>query len=132
MQPLLNDFARIPVCGVVAEYNATAPPSGPDRLPRFMRDILIKSMMVKGFIYRDFIDLMPRFLQEMTELIRKGDIRYREDIVEGLENAPLALIGLLEGRNLGKLVVKVASSVMSAARSELVVLDFIRRRLCAR
>ena len=109
VQPLLNDFARVPVCGVVAEYNAAVPPSGPDRLPRFMRDVLVKSITVKGFIYRDFIDLMPRFHQEMTELIRKGEIRYREDIVEGLENAPLALIGLLEGRNLGKLLVKVAS-----------------------
>lgn len=106
--PLLNDFARIPVCGLVAGYNSRdAQPSGPDALPGFMGQVLRKRLTVRGFIQFDFIRLYPAFLREMGAWLRDGDIRYREDIVDGLENAPQAFIGMLEGRNFGKLVVRL-------------------------
>ncbi|KLI99962.1 NADP-dependent oxidoreductase [Luteimonas sp. FCS-9] len=106
--PLLNDFARVPVCGLVAHYNDSAPPPGPDRLSQLMSLILTRHLTVRGFIQRDFIALYPEFLREMGAWLRDGRIRWREDVVEGLENAPEAFIGMLEGRNFGKLVVKLA------------------------
>ncbi|WP_029005625.1 NADP-dependent oxidoreductase [Azorhizobium doebereinerae] len=107
--PLLNRFARVPVCGLVAQYNATGPAAGPDRLPQLMRDILTRSLTVRGFIQRDFAAAeMPAFREEMGLWVADGRVRYQEDIVAGLEAAPEALIGLLEGRNFGKLIVAVA------------------------
>ncbi|WP_420102667.1 NADP-dependent oxidoreductase [Bosea sp. (in: a-proteobacteria)] len=106
--PLFNSFARIPVCGLVAQYNATGAFPGPDRLPLLMRDILSKSLTIRGFIQREFVPTQGKaFQEEMTRWVAEGAIRYKEDIVEGLENAPEALIGLLEGKNFGKLIVKV-------------------------
>ncbi|MFK3740810.1 NADP-dependent oxidoreductase [Massilia sp. TN1-12] len=107
--PLLNDFARVPVCGLIAQYNALpqAEP-GPDRLALAMRDILKKSLLVRGFIQREFAHLRPAFLEQAQGWIADGRLRYREDVVDGLENAPAAFIDLLQGRNFGKLVVKVA------------------------
>jgi NADPH-dependent curcumin reductase CurA len=64
--------------------------------------------MIKGFIVSDHNDRAPAFLQEMTPLVREGRIKFREDVVEGLDAAPAAFIGLLEGRNFGKLLVRVA------------------------
>ncbi len=106
--PLLNEFARIPVCGLIAQYNATGDFPGPDRLPVVMRDVLSKSLTLRGFIQREFADQRPAFYREMAGWIAQGRLRYREDIVTGLENAPQAFIGLLEGRNFGKLVIEVA------------------------
>lgn len=105
--PLLNQFARVPVCGLVAQYNSTGVFEGPDRLPILMRDVLSKSLTIRGFIQRDFSEQRPAFYQAVTQWIADGTVRYREDIVEGLENAPEAFIGLLEGKNFGKLVVKL-------------------------
>lgn len=105
--PLLNDFARIPVCGLVAHYNDKALPSGPDRMPWLMSQILTRHLTVRGFIQHDFIALYPQFLREMGGWLADGKIRWREDLVEGLENAPRALIGLLRGENFGKVVVKL-------------------------
>lgn len=105
--PLLNDFARIPVCGLVAHYNDTALPAGPDRMSLLMSQILTRHLTVRGFIQHDFITLYPQFLREMGGWLADGKIRYREDLVEGLENAPRALIGLLRGENFGKVVVKL-------------------------
>ncbi|MGO4334106.1 NADP-dependent oxidoreductase [Labrys sp. KB_33_2] len=107
--PLLNDFARIPVCGLIAQYNAgpDAHP-GPDRLPPVMRDVLSKSLLIRGFIQREFADQRPAFYREAAEWIASGRLRYKEDIVDGLDKAPEAFIGLLEGRNFGKLAVRVA------------------------
>lgn len=107
--PLLNTFARVPVCGLIAQYNATAPAPGPDRLPVTMREVLSRSLMIRGFIQREFADQQPAFVQAMAGWIGSGQVRYREDIVDGLDAAPEAFIGLLEGRNFGKLVVRVAS-----------------------
>ena len=105
----LNTHARVPVCGLVADYNATTAPEGPDRLPGFMRAVLTKSLQIRGFIQDEFTASHGReFVREMGEWVRDGRVRYREDIVEGLENAPAAFAGMLRGENFGKLVVKVS------------------------
>lgn len=107
--PLLNDFARVPVCGLIAQYNSRpGEQTGGDRLPAVMRDVLSKSLSIRGFIQREFVDQRPDFYREMAAWISAGKVRYQEDIVDGLENAPTAFIGLLEGRNFGKLVIRVA------------------------
>lgn len=108
--PLLNDFARVPVCGLVSQYNSRGSFPGPDRLPRVMRDVLTKSLSLRGFIQHEFVDQWPTFLAEMGGWVRSGDVRYREDIVDGLAHAPAAFMGLLEGKNFGKLVVRVAAA----------------------
>jgi NADPH-dependent curcumin reductase CurA len=106
--PLLNTFARIPVCGLVAQYNSTGPFDGPDRLPILMRDVLTKSLTIRGFIQREFHAQRPTFYREMAQWIAEGRVKYQEDIVDGLESAPEAFIGMLEGRNFGKLIVQVS------------------------
>lgn len=106
--PLLNTFARVPVCGTIAHYNDTELPPGPDRTPRLMRTILTKRMTVRGFLVSDFEDRTDAFLRDMGQWVREGKIKYREDVVEGLEAAPQAFIGLLKGKNFGKLLVRVA------------------------
>ncbi|WP_433204578.1 NADP-dependent oxidoreductase [Nocardia sp. CA-107356] len=106
--PLLNTYARVPVCGLIANYNVTGAPAGPDRLPGFYGRILTKSLTVRGFIQSEFVrEMYKDFLREMSDWIAQGRVRYREDLVEGLEHAPEAFIGMLEGRNFGKLVVRV-------------------------
>lgn len=105
--PLLNEFARIPVCGLIAQYNQAGPFPGPDRLPLLMRQILTKSLTLRGFIQREFIDQRPEFHRQMAAWIADGSVRYREDIVVGLERAPQAFIGMLQGRNFGKLIVRI-------------------------
>jgi NADPH-dependent curcumin reductase CurA len=104
--PRLNPFARVPVCGIISWYNATSFP-GPDRMPMLMRAILSNRITVRGFIVWDFSHLRDRFLLEVGPAVRDHHIVYREDVVDGLDNAPDALIGLLEGRNFGKVVVRV-------------------------
>lgn len=106
--PLLNDFARVPVCGLIAQYNDAATHPGPDRLPGVMREVLSRSLLIRGFIQREFAGQRPAFYNEMASWIASGQIRYREDIVDGLEAAPQAFIGLLEGQNFGKLLVRIA------------------------
>jgi NADPH-dependent curcumin reductase len=104
--PLLNDFARIPVCGLIAWYNATELPPGPDRTPYLLRQTLTRRLTIRGFIVLDFE--RGDFLDDVGHWIREGELHYREDIREGLEAAPKAFIGLLEGENFGKLLVRVA------------------------
>jgi NADPH-dependent curcumin reductase len=107
--PLLNAHARIPLCGLISQYNE-APPSAPaESVPGLMRQILVKRLALRGFIISDgFEHRRPDFLDSMSGWLRAGKIKYREDIVEGLENAPSAFLGLLAGRNFGKLVVRVS------------------------
>ena len=106
--PLLNTSARIPVCGLVSQYNATSLPDGPDRLSLLMRAILTRRLSVKGFIiFDDYGDRYPEFAKDMTDWLAEGKIQYLEQIVDGLENAAEAFIGLLEGSNFGKLVIRV-------------------------
>ncbi len=106
--PLLNDFARIPVCGTIANYNDTEAPPGPDRLPAVWRMILTKRLTVRGLLVSDFASMHDDFLRDVSAWMREGRVKYREDIVDGFENAPRALIGLLRGENFGKLIVRVA------------------------
>jgi NADPH-dependent curcumin reductase CurA len=105
--PLLNNFARVPVCGLIANYNLTAPPAGPDRSAMLMRAVLTKRLRIQGFIVFDYNQQMGDFLRGMSAWVREGKLKYKEDVVEGLENAPKAFIGLLNGANFGKLLVKV-------------------------
>ncbi len=105
--PLMNTFGRIPVCGRIAQYNDTELPPGPDRGPLLMVNILVKRLTVRGFIVFDFADQEAAFLRDVAAWIKDGKIKYREDIVDGLENAPTAFMGLLKGKNFGKLIVKV-------------------------
>jgi NADPH-dependent curcumin reductase CurA len=107
--PLLNDFARVPVCGLIAQYNAGGSVPGPDRLPLVMREVLSRSLTIRGFIQREFVDQRRDFHREMAQWIREGRVKYREDIIDGLDRAPEGLIGLLQGKNFGKLIVRVAS-----------------------
>ena len=109
--PLLNAKARIPVCGLIAHYNDTALPPGPDRLGLLTRTLLTKRIKMQGFIiFDDYADRYGEFAAQMSAWLKDGKIKYREDVVDGLENAPQALIGLLEGQNFGKLVVRVAKN----------------------
>ncbi|WP_339800862.1 NADP-dependent oxidoreductase [uncultured Marinobacter sp.] len=105
---LINDFARVPVCGRIAHYNQTKLPEGPDRLIPFMGQILIKRLMFRGFIQSDHLELLPDFRRDMSQWLKEGKVKYQEDVVEGFDNALTAFQGLLQGRNRGKLVIKVA------------------------
>ena len=101
--PLLNDFARIPVCGLIAQYNSRTPMPGPD-----MFSVLRKRLMLRGFIVSDFAAKQGDFLREAGEWVRTGRLKYREDVADGLEQAPAAFLGLLQGKNFGKMLVRVA------------------------
>ena len=104
---LLNVAARVPICGMISHYNDTGPPPGPDQLPKFMRGILTRRLTIQGFIILDHQSRWKEFHDDVAAWIRDGRVKYREDVVEGLENAPGAFQGLLKGRNFGKLIVRV-------------------------
>ncbi|HWK74603.1 MAG TPA: NADP-dependent oxidoreductase [Povalibacter sp.] len=106
--PLLNKFARVPVCGLIARYNESSLPPGPDRLPLLQWTLLYKRIRMQGFIILDYYERFGEFQHDMTQWLKEGRVKTREDIVEGLENAPQAFLGLLEGRNFGKLAIKVS------------------------
>lgn len=105
--PLLNTFARIPVCGLIAHYNQTELPPGPDRMSQLQGLILQRSLKMQGFIVGNYRHRFPDFVGDMSKWLAAGQIKYREDMVDGLENAPQAFLGLFSGANFGKLVVKV-------------------------
>lgn len=106
--PLLNVKARVPLCGLISQYNATELPSGPDRTSLLMGTLLVKRIKMQGFIiFDDYADRYPEFLQNMGLWLSEGKIKYREHLVQGLEHAPEAFRGLLQGENFGKLVVKI-------------------------
>jgi len=100
---ILNRGARIPLCGLIAEYNAASNPGGAN-----LRPLLTNRALIKGFIVSDDYDRFPAFLRECAPLVASGRLKYREDIVDGLDAAPSAFLGLLEGRNFGKLIVRVS------------------------
>jgi len=106
--PLLNNFARIPLCGLVAWYNLDRLPQGPDRSPILLRTILTKRLFVRGFIVTDFMSQFADFQRDVPAWVASGRMKHREHIVEGLANAPNALIGLLKGENFGKAVIRVS------------------------
>ncbi len=106
--PLLNTKARIPVCGLISQYNATRLPDGPDRLSLLMGTIIVKRLKVQGFIiFEDYGHRYNEFAEDMSQWLSAGRIKYREHLVDGLERAPEAFIGMLGGQNFGKLVIRV-------------------------
>ena len=106
--PLLNTGARIPVCGLVSAYNATSLPAGPDRMGWLMGQVLRKRITMRGFIiFQDFGHLYPQFARAMGDWLAAGQMQYVEEMIEGLEAAPAAFIGLLRGENFGKRVIHV-------------------------
>src|SRR5580700_4187169 len=108
--PLLNTYARVPVCGLISQYSATGQDAGPNLLPATMRAILTKSLTLRGFINTEFVpEHYADFLKLVSAGLKDGRIRHREDITDGFENAPEAFIGMLDGRNFGKLIVRVAT-----------------------
>lgn len=100
----LNDFSRMPLCGLISSYNASAPVPGPYNFA----NLLMRRTLVKGFIILDYLDQMPEALQTMAGWLMAGKIKFETDIVQGLENAPASLERLFTGQNLGKLVVQVS------------------------
>ena len=113
--PLLNTGARIPLCGLVSGYNATSLPDGPDRMGWLMGQMLRKRLTMRGFIiFQDFAHLYPQFAKAMGDWLAAGKMHYVEEIIEGLEAAPQAFIGLLRGENFGKRVIHVGPAKMIA------------------
>jgi NADPH-dependent curcumin reductase len=106
--PSLNDFARIPVCGLIAHYSASESAIGPDHLPTLLRAILVKRLTFRGFIVVDYASQFADFLSDMRSWLSEGRIRYREDVTDGLENAPGDLFRLLKGENFGKKIIRVS------------------------
>ena len=100
--PRLNDFGRMVMCGMVAEYNDEKPTPGPN-----LMTTVRKRLRIQGFIVSDRWDMYDEWIGTAGPMIRDGRMKYREDVVEGIANAPDAFIGLLAGRNFGKLLIKV-------------------------
>jgi hypothetical protein len=95
------------VCGRISAYNAAPTISGPDPLARFMGLALTRRLTVRGFLVFDHADRQEEFLRDMRAWLKSGEVRYREDIVEGIEKTVEAFQGLMRGKNRGKLIVKV-------------------------
>lgn len=109
VMPLLNAHARIPVCGLVAQYNATDLPEGKDRLSMLTGLILSRRLTIKGFIiFEEYGDHYPEFLETMSKWVESGDVKTKEYVAEGLDNVPDAFVRMLNGDNFGKTVVKIA------------------------
>ena len=108
--PLLNTFARVPVCGLIAHYNETGLPPGPDRMVQLQLMILVKRIKMQGFIISDHFDRFGDLITDMSQWMEQGLVKYREDVVDGLENAPEAFLGLFSGNNFGKLIIRIADA----------------------
>jgi NADPH-dependent curcumin reductase CurA len=102
--PRLNDFGRVIMCGMISEYNDTTPRPGPN-----LMSAVRKRLRIQGFIVSDQWQRYGEFRALAAPLVKNGQLRYREDIVEGLNNAPEAFIGLLQGRNFGKLLIRLSA-----------------------
>lgn len=100
--PLMNDWGRIPVCGMISTYN------GGGEGVRNLFSMIYKRLRMQGFVTPDFVHLEADFVRDMTAWVKAGQIRYRETVVDGIEQAPPALIGLFSGQNIGKMLVRLA------------------------
>ncbi|QPP09025.1 NADP-dependent oxidoreductase [Streptomyces bathyalis] len=100
----LNVHGRAAICGMIAQYNATEPPAA----PRNLAMVIGKRLRLQGLLVMDHQDLMPQFFEEVSGWIRSGELKYRETVVEGVENAVDAFLGLLKGENTGKMIVTLA------------------------
>ena len=99
----MNKFGRVPICGMISVYNLEEPPPG----PRNMAALIARRVTVRGFLVIDHYDLYPRFVEEIAPYVTSGELKYRETVVDGIERMPEAFIGLLQGDNLGKMLVRV-------------------------
>lgn len=99
----LNKFARVPICGAISQYNETRLSTG----PRLQSVLLVNSALMKGFIVRDYSNQFPNAMQRLTKWYQEGKLKYKETVIEGFEKIPEAFIGLFEGKNTGKMMVKV-------------------------
>jgi len=99
----INVGARIPLVGMISQYNAVEPPPGPNLLP-----VLIKRATIQGFIVSDHFNRMPEFLRDVSQWIKEGPLKYREHLVHGIDEAPRAFLGLFRGENVGKVIVQVS------------------------
>ena len=102
--PLINIKARVIICGQISQYNLEAPEHG----PRFLWNLIVKRAKIEGFLVFEFADRYEEGFRQMGEWVRSGQLKYREQITEGLENAPAAFLGMLKGGNIGKQLVKVS------------------------
>jgi NADPH-dependent curcumin reductase CurA len=99
----INFGARISLVGLISQYNAVEPPPGPNLMP-----LLVKRALIQGFLVRDHQHRREDFLRDVSGWLKAGRLKYREDLVQGLENAPRAFLGLFQGKNFGKLLVQVS------------------------
>ncbi|KAF3887863.1 MULTISPECIES: NADP-dependent oxidoreductase [Nostocales] len=99
----INLGARIPLVGLISQYNAENAPPGPNLMP-----LLVKRALIQGFLVGDYQHRQAEFVKDVSEWLREGKLKYKEDVVERLDRAPHAFIGLLQGKNFGKLIVKVS------------------------
>ena len=99
----LRTYGRVVACGSISRFNDSEPAPG----PRNMFLVVTKRLRIEGFIISDHFDRFGEFIREASEWVREGRLRYRETVVEGIENAPQAFLGLLRGENIGKMLVKV-------------------------
>ena len=112
--PLLNVRARVPVCGLISLYNENAPVPGPDKTGLLLAAILRRRLRFQGFIVsEDYAGREAEYVNVMSEWLAAGKVHYREDIVDGLANAPQAFIGLLTGGNFGKLIVRMGKAAIN-------------------
>lgn len=102
---LLNTKARVAVCDQLAQYDDEEPETG----PRWLAQLVMKQAKIEGFLVQQFSDRFEEALRQLSVWLRERKIKHQEDIVEGLENAPRALISMLEGQFIGKQLVKVAA-----------------------
>jgi NADPH-dependent curcumin reductase CurA len=108
VMPLLNTGARIPVCGLISQYNATSLPEGPDRMSALVATLLIKRIKMQGFIiFDDYAHRYDEFAAQMSQWLMEGKMQYKEHLVQGMEQTVDSFIGLLEGKNFGKLVIQL-------------------------
>lgn len=107
VRPLLNIFARVPLCGFISAYNQINNLKETGFSTSILLEILIKRMRVQGFIISDHFNHINEFLNEVAPMVLSGKIKFKEDFVKGIENAPAAFIGMLEGKNFGKLIIEI-------------------------
>ena len=107
----INLHARIPLVGLISQYNDQKLEPGPN-----LGSLISNRALIQGMLVLDHTHRMPDFLRDMSQWLREGKVRYREDIIEGLENAPRAFIGLFEGENIGKRVVRVSADPTRKAK----------------
>ena len=99
-----NQGARMPLCGMISQYNATGPTPGPNNMIMAVG----KSLKLQGFIVSNYSHLQPQFIKDMSDWIPGGKVQFRETVHEGIDKAPDAFMGLFTGQNLGKMLVKLA------------------------